>query len=249
MTLPGVLEDDGQCANFITCAVSNKCNKNQTLYFYIDTTDSNKFENFCPLVIVMQMLVAAFDPSATSGTKIGALLFSDNAKDKAPSTVFDMGTSCFTAVQGPEKSLLSLINEFGICLDKGRDYDSTMFPSLCGEGTSAVRGLEKIYELASSTRNSTAESAVLMVTDGTIMDNAAERTKVLDNLKSAGIKTLIAAGIGDADVENLKLYTSDDNILVATVDQNNPGQAPVDLGIAIVDQMANKSILCQDHGN
>ena len=190
------------------------------------------------------MLVAAYNPSVTtsSGTQIGALLFSDDIKHREPSTVFSVGTPCLNAVQGQDKSLLSLMFDSGVCLDnrRQRNYDSKKFPSLCGEGTSAVKGLREIYNIASSTMSST-ESTILMITDGIIQDDAAERTKVLSDLKSAGISTLIAAGIGDADTENLKLYTSSDHVLV--------GSDPVQLGIDIVNKMANKSILCQSHGN
>ena len=187
------------------------------------------------------MLVAAFNPSATSGTQISSLLFSDNVKNRAPSPVFDTDTSCFNAVQGPDKSLSSLMIDFGGCLDSGRiSYDSTKFPSLCGEGTSAVKGLKNIYNIASRTRSST-KSAILMLTDGIIQDDTAKRTKVLSDLKSAEIHTLIAAGIGEADVENLKFYTSSDNILV--------GNDPIQLGIDIVNKMQERGIVCKDHGN
>ena len=186
----------------------------------------------------MQMLVAAFNPSATSETQIGALLFSDIIKGTGPSPVFSPGTPCFDAVQGQGNSLLSLMLDFGECLDRNHNYDSVVFPSLCGEGKSAVPGLRQIYDSVSTTRSSTA--AVLMLTDGMIQDNATERTRVLSDLRFAGINTLIAAGIGEADIENLMLYTSSDNILI----QNDP----VDLGVDIVNHMAVKGILCQEHG-
>ena len=191
-------------------------------------------------MVVMQMLVAAFNPSPTSGTQIASVLFSDNVKNKAPSTVFDVGTSCFDAVQGSDKSLKSLMIDYGVCLDSGRLYDSSLFPSLCGEGTSAVKGLEEILSIASGSRGST-EGAIVMLTDGVIIDDASERTKVLSDLKTAGISTLIAAGINEADVENLKLYTSDSNILV--------GSDAVQLGIDIVNKMEERGIVCKDHGN
>ena len=217
------------------------CDKQQKLFLFIDATASNVYENFCPLMVVLQMLVAALNPSPTSETQIGSLLFSDNIRNKAPSPVFDMDTFCFTAMQGPDKSLKSLMIDFGVCLDHGRTgYDSVMFPSSCGEGTSAVKGLREIYNIASRTRNST-EGAILMLTDGIIIDSASERTTVLSDLKSVGINTLIAAGIGEADVQNLKLYTSDSNILV--------GNEPVQLGVDIVNKMQERSIVCQDHGN
>ena len=216
------------------------CDKQQKLFFYIDVTNSNTFENFCPLIVVMQMLVAAFNPSATSGTKISALLFPDNQTLRGPSPVFDMDTLCFYAVQGPGRSLSSLMINFGICLDNGRDYDSTLFPSSCGEGTSAVQGLMEIHRIASGTRNPT-EGAILMITDGIIVDNATERTGILTALNSIGISTLIAAGIDEADVANLRLYTSSDNILVGT--------DPVQLGIDIVNKMEERGIICRSYGN
>ena len=223
----------------ITCTEPEKCNKQQTLYFYIDATDSNTFEDFCPLIVVMQMLVAAFNPSENSGTKIHALLFPDIARSRGPSLVFDESTTCNETIQG---NLRSLLTEFGKCLDNGRNYDSAAFPSSCGEGTSAVKGLEEIYRLASSRSSSgSTESAVLMLTDGIIMDNSNDRARVLQNLNSAGVHTFIAAGIKDrTDRENLKRYTSDNNIVIR--------ETPVELGIAIVRKLEERGILCKDHG-
>ena len=216
------------------------CDKRQKLFLYIDATGSIIYENFCPLIVVLQMLVAAANPSSTSGTKISALLFPDNAKNKPPSPVFDVGTSCFDAVQGPSRSLSSLMIDFGVCLDHGRTgYDSTLFPSSCGEGTSAVKGLREIYDIASSTMSST-ESAVLMLTDGIILDDAAERTKVLSDLKSVGINTVIAAGFNEADEDNLKLFTTSDNVLI--------GNDPIQFTIDIVNKMEEKDIICKYHG-
>ena len=216
------------------------CDKHQKLFFYIDVTNSNTFKNFCALIVVMQMLVAAFNPSSTSGTQIASLLFSDNTNNKAPSPVFDMNTPCFDAVQGSGRSLSSLMIDFGVCLDSGRHYDSTLFPSSCGEDTSAGQGLMEIHRIASGTRNST-EGAILMITDGIIMDDAVERTGILTALNSIGISTLIAAGIGEADVANLRLYTSSDNILIGT--------DPVQLGIDIVNKMEERGIICRSYGN
>ena len=224
----------------ITCTEPEKCNKQQILYFYIDATYSNTFENFCPLIVVMQMLVAAFNPSENSSTKIRALLFPNIARSRGPSPIFDENTTCNETIQG---SLRSLLIEFGECLDKDRNYDSAAFPSSCGEGTSAVKGLEEIYRLASSRNSSrSTESAVLMLTDGIIMDNSNDRARVLQNLNSAGVCTFIAAGINDGttDRENLKKYTSDDNIVIR--------EKPVELGIAIVRKLEERGILCKDHG-
>lgn len=226
-----------------TCAEPEKCDKQQTLYFYIDATRSNTFENFCPLIVVMQMLVAAFNPSSTSDTKINALLFPYISKSKDSSPVFDSSATCLEAIQGQNGSLRSLLSEFRICLDNGRNYFSNAFPSSCGEGTSAVKGLEEIYRLASSRNSSrSTESAVLMLTDGIIMDDSNDRATVLQNLNSAGVRTFIAAGINDGttDRENLKKYTSDDNIVIR--------EKPVELGIAIVRKLEERGILCKDHG-
>ena len=194
-------------------------------------------------MVVMQMLVAAFNSSSTSGPQITSLLFSDNARNRNSSYVFDMNTPCFDAVQGSDRSLSSLMIDFGICLDNGRNYSSTLFPSLCGEGTSAVKGLQEIHRLASTSTRRSAESAIVMLTDGIIRDNASEREKVLSDLKSAGIRTLIIAGIrtSEEDETDLRLYTSNDNILVGT--------DPVQLGIDIVNKMQERGIVRQDHGN
>ena len=221
---------------YITCAES-ACSRPQTLYFYIDATDSNIFENFCPLIVTMQMLVAALSPSTTSDTQIGALLFSDEAKDRGPSTVFDVGTPCRDAIQEEKNSLSSLMIEFGKCLDKDRKYNSEMYPSMCGEGTHAVAGLKEIYNVI-STKRSSFDTVVVMLTDGAIQDDPDERKKVLEDYKKAGI-IIIEAGIGQADLETMKLYS--DIIMI----ENDP----VKLGIAIVNKLANKSVLCQDEGN
>ena len=225
---------------YIIILEHENCDKQQKLFFYIDVTNSNTFENFCPLIVVMQMLVAAFNASENSGMKIRALLFPDIARSREPSPVFDERTTCNETIQG---SLRSLLTEFGECLDKHRKYNSTAFPSSCGEGTSAVKGLEKIYHLASSSYRSSSrstESAVLMLTDGIIMDNSNDRATVLQNLNSAGVHTFIAAGIKDADRKNLKRYTSDNNIVIR--------EKPVELGIAIVRKLEERGILCKDHG-
>jgi hypothetical protein len=83
-----------------------------------------------------------------------------------------------------------------------------------------------------------------MLTDGVIVDNPMHRTRVLKNLNSTGVRAFIAAGINDgrsmADRENLRSYTSDDNIVIK--------EDPVELGIAIVRKLEERGILCKDHG-
>ena len=217
---------------------TDDCDQPQNIFFFIDATDSNKFENFCPLIIVLQMMVAAFSPSPSSGIQIGSLLFSDNAKHRGPSPVFETDTSCLNAVQGEDGSLLSLMHEFGICLDEHRKYDSTKFPSMCGEGTSAVPGLERIRDIALT--KSAHKSTVLMITDGIIEDGKEERTTVLSDLESAGV-TIIEAGYGDADLSTMKLYADRDNIMI--------DDDPVELGKAIVNKLKVKGVLCDKYGN
>ena len=196
-------------------------------------------------MVVSQMLMAAFNPSDTSGTKIDALLFSDNARNRTPSHVFDVGT-CFDHVQGQNRSLSSLITDFGVCIDHRKDgevYNSMQFPSSCGEGTSAVKGLQEIHDLAASRTNRNTTVHVLMLTDGIIKDDKEERERVLKRLKSMGI-TLIAAGYRDSrEIKNteLPLYTSEDNILFGT--------DVVQLSIDIVNKMEKRGILSQERGN
>jgi high-affinity K+ transport system ATPase subunit B len=79
-----------------------------------------------------------------------------------------------------------------------------------------------------------------MLTDGVIMDNDSSLATVLANLKSTGVRTLIAAGINVATRKNLQNYTSNDNIVI----EDNP----VDLGIAIVRKLQQRGIICQEYG-
>ena len=127
--------------------------------------------------------------------------------------------------------------EFGKCLDEHRNYNSTKYPSMCGEGTAAVPGLREIYNIISTKRSST-ETVVVMLTDGIILDDSEEREEVLKDFEKAGI-IIIEAGIGDANLETMELYS---NITMIK-------DKPVELGIAIVDKLANKSVLCQEEGN
>ena len=222
---------------FYYAHAESECSKAQTLYFFIDATQSNTFENFCPLIYTMQMLVATLNPSSTSKTQIGAMLFADEAKEIEPSSVFSIGTSCHDAIQGDKSSLRSLMLEYGRCLDEDRKYSSPKYPSMCGEGTSALGGLEEIYEVISNKEKS---GVVLMLTDGIINDDAMKRDAVLKKFKEAKI-TIIGAGIGKASElgDNMKDYTSINLIK----------EDPVELGIAIVNEMESQKVLCSDEGN
>ena len=211
----------------------DRCDKEQDLYFLIDATASNNF--FCEVVVVIQMLVAAFNPSSSSGTKISAVLF--GAGDRAgPSDVFDSSMECYQVVN---ERLASLITEFGECLENNRNYISLEFPSLCGQLTSAVSGLNVT---ANNVQDSGRNNALVMLTDGTINDDESERIAVLKKLENTtiivgGIKG--AGGISGASRENLNLYS---DYLSIEAD-------PVDLGINIVGLLNATGILCPDHGN
>lgn len=129
------------------------------------------------------------------------------------------------------------MTEFGKCIDdKRRNYNSEKYPSMCGGVTSAVQGLKKIYDVIP--KQSSFDSVVVMVTDGIILDDPDKRKKVLEDFKKEGI-LLIEAVAGGAGLEDMELYG---DIIMIKKD-------PVDLGIAIVDKLANKSVLCQDDGN
>ena len=130
------------------------------------------------------------------------------------------------------------MEEFGICIDKHRKYDSDMFPRMCGEGTSALWGLKEIRDIVRT--KGTHNSTVLMITDGIIEDDKEERIKVLSDLESAGV-TIIEAGYGDADLSTMKLYTHRDNIMI--------DDDPVELGKAIVNKLKVKGKLCDKYGN
>ena len=181
------------------------------------------------------MLVAAFNPSSTSGTKLYGVLFPRTLQDTDPTEVFGKSDDCTDVVQG---HLASLIEEYGECAISAT-YKSAPFPSSCGTGTIAVIGLNKIAGFAEST--SFNEEAVLMLTDGTISDPKNERVTVLNRLKSAGVGTIIAARIGSAKDENLIQYADKEDNAVANND-------PVQLGLDIVERLRVEGILCDDHG-
>ena len=181
----------------------------------------------------MQLLEIAFT-SSQSSTKVGAVLFSNKAKEIGPSPVFSVNTSCHDAVQ----KLDSLVSEYGICLDKRRNYRSKTYPSMCGEGTSAVKGLEEIYKNISKQKN---PGVVLMLTDGKIEDPDMDRKAILNKFKEKDIK-IIGAGIGGTQVrKRMKLYT---RINLISKDPDS-----VKLGTAIVKEMERQKVLCSGEGN
>ena len=180
--------------------------------------------------------MATFNPSSSSGTKISAVLFGEGTL-APPSTVFESNMDCRKIVND---RLVSLIKEMGNCLDNRRRYTSTVFPSLCGQLTSAVSALRVIHQLANN--RSHFEGTVIIITDDTIHDYNNERRAVINDLNSDGINTIIAAGIHDASPNNLLLYASSQETVITKRD-------PVDLGVAIVQQLLVNGVLCQDYGN
>ena len=178
------------------------------------------------------MLVAAFNPSSSSGTKISAVLFG-NGDIAGPSDVFNSSMDCYRVVN---EQLVSLIVEFGQCIDNHRIYESPKFPSLCGQSTSAVSGLNVI---ANQVEDSGRNNALIMLTDGVINDDESKRKAVLKRLENV---TVIVGGIksghSGASRENLNLYSD----YVSVEDH------PADLGIKIVGLLNATGVLCPDHG-
>lgn len=177
--------------------------------------------------------MAAFNPSSSSGTKISAVLFGEG-DTFGPSDVFDSSMDCYPVVN---ERLVSLITEFGECLDNHRYYISLEFPSLCGQSTSAVSGLNvTANKVQDSGRNN---AALVVLTDGTIDDDESKRKAVLKRLENVTIIVGgIKAGISGASRENLNLYS----------DYVSVEEHPVDLGINIVGLLNATGVLCPDHG-
>ena len=177
---------------------------------------------------LIQLLVAAFNPSASGPTKTYGYLF-PNGDDIWSST-----DSCTSTVEG---KLTSLMEE-----RRDKCSTSTVFPDICGDSTLAVPGLDVIQNVASMT---TTPEAVLMITDGNIQDPDTEVETVVTNLKNAGVSTIIAAGLGQVDQNNLERYVLPAGMSANAVVRSSIG----DLGIAIVERLEASGILCPDHGN
>ena len=197
------------------------------------------------MVIVIQMLVAAFNPGAsTSGTKISTVLLSDGVKYNA-SVVLGTGSSCTNSAN----KLIELQQEFQECRNDMNNYDKKPYASLCGASTSAVDGLKTIHDLIPNPAMT--NSAVVILTDGMIIDKDEDRINIFNSLKepSLRVKSVTAAGVEgagslSASVDNLKLYTlnqeQEDTVLTKTA---------VDVGIGIVRRMNKTGFICPDLGN
>ena len=203
------------------------CSKEQSIYFLIDATGSYDLNNFCRMVTLIQLLVAAFNHSVSGPTKTYGYLFPDG------DDIWNSGCTCTYTVEG---KLVSLMQE-----RRDRCSASTVFPNICGDSTLAVPGLNVIRNVASTT---TTPQAVLIITDGNIQDTNSQIETVVTNLKNAGVSTIIAAGLGLIDQDNLERFVlpagRSDN---AVVNDNI-----VDLGTSIVKRLEESGILCSSHG-
>ena len=183
------------------------------------------------MMIVAQMLAAAFNPTSSSGTKLYGVLFQ---KSGTVEKVFDLGDSCNIV----SNQLKTLTKDFSLCKESA--YSKTTFKSVCASETIAIKGLQEIEKVAKvSTKK---QKAVLILTDGTIDDPNNELSTVMSSLKLAGIETIIAARVGTDQVnDNLKDYANiDSNAIVA--------DEPLELGRKIVERLSAEGILCNDHG-
>ena len=128
--------------------------------------------------------MAAFNPSSSSGTKLYGVLFPRDNTD--PSSIFDTNDNC--AHMRDRLSLL--VNNYGKCALNEKDYRSLTFPSICGVGTNAVPGLNKIVQLAKA--SSTEEKAMVLLSSGKISDSSSSQTKeLLEVLESEDVKVKI----------------------------------------------------------
>ena len=203
------------------------CSKEQSIYFLIDATSNFELNNFCRTVTLIQLLVAAFNHSVSGPTKTYGYLFPDGD---------DIWNSSCTCTSTVEEKLTSLTQEL-----RDRRSASTVFPGIFGDSTLAVPGLNVIKNVASTT---TTPQAVLIITDGNIQDSDSDVETAVTNLQAAGVSTIISAGLGLIDKNNLERFVlpagRSDNAVV----NNNI----VDLGTSIVKRLEESGILCSSHG-
>ena len=227
--------------NILFCTVPTPCSVDQNIYFLLDGTKGNN--EFCTMVIIIQILVAAFNPTASlSGTRVSTVLF-PNGEHLNASVVFGTQDTCVSIVNS---KLRELQQEFQKCQTPGINYDPP-FPSFCGEGTSAVDGLKTIYELIPSPP--TTNSAVVILTDGRIIDDDTERSNILAKLAERGVQSILAAAVKgsgslSATVDNLRLYTLQNREEDAILHDN-----VIDVGVGIVERMNETGLICLEHGN
>ena len=204
------------------------CSREQSIYFLIDATGSYELNNFCRTVTLIQLLVAAFNPSASGLTKTYGYLFPDG------DDIWSSNDGCTSTVEG---KLTSLMEE-----RRDKCSTSTVFPDICGDSTLAVPGLNVIKNVANTT---TTPQAVLIFTDGNIQDINSQVETAVSNLANSGVSTIIAAGLGQVDQNNLERF-----VLPAGMSANAVVNSNIkDLGVSIVARLNATGILCKDHGN
>ena len=191
--------------------------------------------------ITIQMLVAAFNPGlSSSGTRISTVLFPRNGETNV---VFDTSNSC-DQIKGTLKTLQT---QMQTCQDSQQKDKSTItYTSLCGSNTVAVAGLDKIRSLIP--KPATTDSAVVVLTDGKIDDQEAERVEALRLLgnSSLRVRSIIAAGIRDSGATdaNLRLYTRKDT----DTDRVVLADDAISLGLDLVGEMEDVGLICPDLG-
>ena len=204
------------------------CSKEQSIYFLIDATNSYELNNFCQTVTLIQLLVAAFNPSASGPTKTYGYLFPYG------DDIWSSSDSCTSTVEG---KLVSLMQEH-----RDKCSASTVFSNVCGDSTLAVPGLNVIKNVASTT---TTPQAVMIITDGNIQDSDSDVETAVSNLKDNGVSTIIAAGLGQVDKNILERY-----VLPTDESANAVAKDSIkDLGTSIVKRLEASGVLCSDHGN
>ena len=217
------------------------CNINQNLFFLLDGSEGNTV--FCPMAIVIHMLVAAFNPtSSPPGTKLSTVLFHNSAEP--PSVVFGLEDDC-TVIQDRLKELQQDYQHCGLLNIPSEGYTFN-YPSICGKFTRAVDGLKKIRDLIPANQPGRANALVIM-TDGVIDDNPDERKAVLNQLKSKDVSILVSA-VESSDA----IPATRDNLMEYTVSNNKDDviirEQVIDVGIDIVRRMNDTRIICKELG-
>lgn len=191
------------------------------------------------MMVTVQLLVAAINPTTSGTTQVFGLYFPDgNALWNPTHTCADIVTD----------RLPRLIGDFRTC-DAGNGASQT-FPGICGEATKALEGLKKIDKLAQDTPSDRMQ-AVVMFTDGEIADDSNERKTVIKNLKEHGVKTLIAAGLQLEGAEKINRETLKEYAITRGTDSTNNAIVEDDaaqLSLKIIDRLEQENVLCPEHG-
>ena len=195
----------------------------------VDATASNRFNQFCQVLITVDLLVAAFNPTSSGTTKVFGYLFPNGQ------LIWNPATTCVGIVK---QRLPLLMNEFG----KRSCSSSTEFPGICGDQTVAVPGLRVIEGEVGKTD---VEQAVVILTDGNLEDVASTVPPIIQSLEKEGVIASIVAGLegtSSIDINVLKRYTigGDANAIVK--------ETPIDLGITLVNRLNAAGVLCNQHG-